>query len=121
MKYLDAGVIKEKSSARRQLEDSPSVSFCALDNVTDRGWKTSEFSPNDIFKTMIELKCGHFEKFDDVLACIQNETFHLNETIKSSNNAHLQGYTFIRHTNPFWTEDITVATHGKVFKQILNG
>ena len=112
-KYLDAGVFIDRSWTRMEISDLPSVTLCALNKVTGRGWKNETLTDEDLMKPSIEFNCGSHVKMDSVIKCINNETFDITETIQPSNNSALLPKShFINPVNPYWMSDITYANQG---------
>ena len=109
--YLNEGVIIEKGSARSQTEDSPAITFCALSKGTDRGWKTEP--QNQSGKHWVEINCNSTDKVHDAVACLDNGTFNLTETIIGSLSPFLN---FIQTNNELWIEDVTEPFIRGVFK-----
>ena len=109
-KYLDAGIIVEKSWRKLRVTDSPSITLCALDRATGKGWKLSEFEWREIGKTGLDLFCGDASVIKEMEDCIENGTFSLEETISSDN--YLKDYEIIKSTNKYWTQDVTDALQG---------
>ena len=95
--YLNEGVIIEKSSARSQTEDSPSITCCVLSNRTDRGWRTEQL--NESGKHWVDINCNSPDTVDDASAFLDNGTFNLNETILGSISPFLN---FIPTNNKLW-------------------
>ena len=98
-KYMEYGILVEKSPEPRKSEDTPMVTICAKNNNTRWGWKNTLLTGN-IFKTY--CNCSSVEDF---MACLQNGTFNLNETILKV-NTDLE--------NVFWSQDIWVTSTGKM-------
>ena len=111
-KYLSAGVMVDKSYRRRVAEDSPSVSFCALNNNTEFGWKSSDKPIIEQNTTAIDLLCNNPANVDDALDCFNKETFNLTDTIKTANETI---FKFVAPDAEIWREDVTETFFGRVF------
>ena len=112
-KYLTAGVMVDKSWRKRKSKDSPSVSFCALNNKTGLGWKHSDKPIIDQNTTAIGIQCNNPANVEDALDCLHKETFNLTETIKTANSII---YPFVDPDEEIWIEDVMEAFIGRVFR-----
>ena len=106
-KYLNAGIFIDKSLVKRKKTDTPSVTFCALNNETDLGWKTKTKVKKDLGTTWVDLYCDNKQTVDNTVACLDVVTFNLNETIR---DFQLKFLTNIIGTgNELWIHDVTDA------------
>ena len=112
-KYLDAGVFIEKSTARRENKDSPAITLCVLNKDTDKGWKKKINVINELGKTWVDMFCDKPETVDDAVACLDDGTFNLTETIGVGPNNFLN---FFGPNNESWIEDVTEPYKRGVFK-----
>ena len=113
-KFLDSGVMVDKIWAPRQPEDSPSFTFCALNNNELMGWKSNKSLKNeDWFKSAISDFCNNPTTVDDAMDCLDKQTFNLTETIKTTNLSHNEG---VGADNELWTQDISETHQGRVFR-----
>ena len=112
-KFLYSGVTIDESWVRRQPEDSPSVTFCALNNDI-MGWKITKFNDEeDWFTSVISILCKNATTVADAEKCIEKDTFNLTETIKTSNNSFRKA---VETENDLWMEDISELYLGRVFR-----
>ena len=81
-KYLDAGVFIDRSSVRSENKDTPAITFCALNKETDRGWKSQTNVKKDIGTTWVDNYCNNKETLEDTVACMDDETFNITETLR---------------------------------------
>ena len=81
-KYLNAGIFIDKSSVSRENKDTPSITFCALNNETHQGWKNQTKLKADFGTTWVDLYCDNKQTVDNTVACLDDMTFNLNETIR---------------------------------------
>ena len=88
-----AGVIIDKRTSLMQLTDTASITFCALNKTTNQGWQTGRTVEN-LYQSGWETYCSEVE---DTLACIDEETFNLNDTIKAEENDYSLGHTYGLH------------------------
>ena len=62
--YMDAGIIVEKSSVKREIEDSPAITFCAMKDE-NFGWKkTKKF---DEWKPWLDIYCKNRTNIKDTI------------------------------------------------------
>ena len=112
-KFLYSGVTIDKTWARRQQEDSPSVTFCALNNKAMLGWKRNEsINEEDWFTSAIVVFCNNPKTVDDAMDCLDKETFNLTETIKTIKTTAGNN---IKTNNEVWMQDISETYQGRVF------
>ena len=103
--YLDAGVIIEKSSARREDKDSPAITFCALNNM-QIGWK-NQTNGAEVY----QLK-SNWKTVEEAVACFNDGTFYIAETIGDVQDELSNS---IKTDNDLWIEDVT----GGIFKGVF--
>ena len=110
--FINAGVIVEKSSARREMADSPAITICAL-NKQSVGWKnTSDQLTGKHTVTWVDEYCKSPENVEGVVACLDEETFNLTETIDFRPSTWLK---FIPMDKASWSYDVTSGYQGRVF------
>ena len=114
-KYLHSGVFVDQSTKRRENKDSPTITFCALNNETEKGWKKKIDEIADFYKTWPDKYCDNPEKIDDAVTCLNNGTFNLTETIRVGPNKNLN---FIGPDHELWIEDVSEPYKRGVFKEI---
>ena len=112
-KYLDAGVITEKSWRRREVSDSPAVTLCALNRDSGAGWKNTIFEWEELDKTSMELFCGNPNTIEEALSCFKNDTYSLDETLVLLNGTRVKGVDYIKKDNIYWIQDITDSRQGR--------
>ena len=112
-KFLYSGVIADKRWILREPENSPSMTFCALNSETSLGWKSNKTFYEDWYtKSAMVVFCNNQTSVDDAMDCLDKQTYNLTETIKTKNS---YGQT-VRTDNGLWTQDISETYQGKVFR-----
>ena len=115
--YLNAGVIIEKSSVRREREDTPAITFCAMDNETGTGWKNKINIKVEVGMTWVDLYCNNSKTVKDAVSCLDNLTYNLTETIRDENVAdEHELMPFFGTDNDLWIYDVTEAYIRGLFK-----
>ena len=104
-KYWTAGVMVDTSWVHRTSQDFPSITFCALNNMTMEGWKNEEKNDLNRFSSPFDTYCNSTTEVTHLMGCIGNKTFTLKDTIKSD----IEDKTL-------WTQDLFDADHGRVFR-----
>ena len=81
-KYINSGLVEDITRAQREQKDSPAVTVCTINNITNLGWKGDrEVNINEL--SMIDVYCDEPSTVEDVKDCVDKKTFKLTETIKS--------------------------------------
>ena len=114
-KYMEAGVITEKSWRSQEATDWPSLTFCRYDNATGLGWKntTHVYSKEANYSwTWTEQFCEEAKTIDETLACIHKETYNLSEkivegVIEGKNVSDI----LVNKDSAVWSEDLTQAPY----------
>ena len=112
--YLSAGVIIEKHSVKRENKDTPAITFCAMDNETKIGWKNSvklEFG-----MTWVDMYCNNSKTVKDAVACLDDVTYNLTETIRDFEIEGIDFINLIGTDNDLWIYDVTEAYTRGLFK-----
>ena len=109
-KYLNAGVIVEKSSLKREIKDSPAITFCALNE--NYGWKKKVRM--DGWKTWVDLFCNNTTTLKDAMTCLDEGTFNHSETV-GKRVGKLDIHSLV------WTEDVTASFEGTFLYFNLQG
>ena len=101
-KFLSSDTILVKTAGQKELEDYPSVTFCAQENRTFSGWKIKNKQFKSVYQPPLELFCSNTTTVPDVMKCIEENTFSLNETIRTSN---WNPSTNVGTDDALWNED----------------
>ena len=109
--YKDAGVIVEKYSIRREHKDSPTITFCAV-NENYMGWKDDSIVLEDLYEPWRKV-CNNATTVEAATTCINKKTFNLTETINSHPNP--TGST-LDMDKEVWTNYVTSYSQGLLFK-----
>ena len=111
--YLNAGVIIEKNSVKRENKDTPAITFCAMDNETTTGWK-KEFSVNFEFGlSWVDMYCNNSKTVKDAVTCLDDVTYNLTETMRDFEHELIRP---IGTDNDLWIYDVTEAYIRGLFK-----
>ena len=102
-----AGVIVEKSSVKREIKDSPAITFCAL-NEDNVGWKNTVGTWVQ-YGAWVDMYCANKTTVKDATACLDKASFNLSETVEK------RLYT-LDISKTMWTEDVTTTHRGKVLE-----
>ena len=86
----------------------PAITICPLTPVLPYpiGWKNSSGE----FLHVIETECNAPKDYKDVIICIENKTYKLNETILSAFDGTVNPRNLLNMSH--WTSDLTVTTFG---------
>jgi hypothetical protein len=114
--YLNAGVIIEKTSVRRENKDTPAITFCAMDNDTNVGWKNKISVKVELGMTWVDLYCNSSNKVKDAVACLDDVTYNLTETIRNTEVDECDFVNCIDTANDLWMYDVTEAYTRGLFK-----
>ena len=109
--YKDAGVIVEKYSIRREHKDSPTITFCAV-NENYMGWKDDSIVLEDLYEPWRKV-CNNATTVEAAITCISTKTFNLTETINSHPDP--TGST-LDMDKEVWTNYVTSYLLGLLFK-----
>ena len=113
-KYMEAGVITEKSWTSLHPTDWPFLTLCKYHNETFIGWKNTHVTNYYVNYSWswADQFCEEAKSIEDALACLHKETFNLSEkiikgTIGGSNVSGI----LVNKDNSFWSEDLTQANY----------
>ena len=95
-KYLDAGVVTEKTWRLRTLEDFPAITFCILNSETQWGWKKMIPQVEDEYVAWIDLFCSNATDVEEAVGCLDHGTYSINDTIAGENEVKHNGFDFMR-------------------------
>ena len=109
-KYLNAEVIVEKSSLKREKKDSPAITFCAY-NEQNYGWK-KKVRING-YRTWVDEFCNNTTSIKDAMTCLDEGTFNLSETVNWKKVGKLDIHSLA------WTEDVTASYDGTLFYTLI--
>jgi hypothetical protein len=110
--YLDSGIFIDKHSVRRESNDTPAITFCAMVNETKIGWKNK----TNFVITWVDSYCNNSKTVKDAVTCLDNLTYNLTETIRDHKNYDIQSINLIGTNNDLWTYDVTEAYKRGLFK-----
>jgi hypothetical protein len=74
---------------------------------TDQGWKNKTIVTKDFRTTWIDMYCINKQTVDHTVACLDDMTFNLNETIRDFQSTFLTN--IIGTGNELWIHDVTDA------------
>ena len=109
--YLDSGVFIDKRSVGRESNDTPAITFCAMDNETKIGWKNKSFGI-----TWVDMYCNNSKTVKDAVACLDDVTYNLTETIRDFEIEGIDFINLIGTDNDLWIYDVTEAYTRGLFK-----
>ena len=113
-KYLDAGVIIEKSSLLRKSADSPAITFCIQNPF---GWKNNSGKLN-IFRSWVDAYCEQPDTVEAAVKCLDEQSFNLTETINSYPSDRFD--LLLNMDQVQWVEDVTSSIEGNKIGWGLN-
>ena len=98
----------EKTLGTIKTEDSPSITFCALAQGSDFGWKNkTTYRGFDTSAVLGGAGCGRIGSMDETIECVDEGTFNLTETVRST-----QGINADELDKTTWIEEIRPAVEG---------
>ena len=110
--YLNAGVIIEKNSVKRENKDTPAITFCAMDNETKLGWKNKK----SVGMTWVDMYCNNSQTVKDAVACLDDVTYNMTETIIDFEIDEIEFSNLIGTDNDLWIYEVTEAYIKGMFK-----
>jgi hypothetical protein len=116
-KYLNAGVFINRSSVRRENKYAPAINFCALNNVTNQGWKSKTSVKKNLGTTWVDLYCNNKRTVEETVDCLDDETYNLTETIQDLEIDETEfNVNIIDIDNELWIDDLTDSNLRGMFK-----
>ena len=106
-KYLYSGLTVDTTWEPRIPEDSPSITFCALNNKSMLGWKSARNLDGHMLG--IDVHCKTPATVEDAIDCLEKETFNLTETIKPETSNFRNSF---KTDNELWMHEITETYQG---------
>jgi hypothetical protein len=107
-KYLDAGVFIDRSSVRRENKYTPAITFYALNNESDQGWKSKTSVKKNVGTTWVDLYCDNKRTVEETVSCLDDETYNLTETIQHFEIDETEfNINIIDTDNELWINDLT--------------
>ena len=114
-KFRDSGYIFDHQMRKRLQADSPAITFCRMDNFSSIGWKnvSRKYRGFHWRTNWAQWFCKGSRTVDDIIACMDKNTFNHDETI--DNLAAASSFRNFNETaNHDWTPIMTSLHLGKV-------
>ena len=100
-KYLYSGLMVDTTWKARTPEDSPSLTFCAMNSLSYVGWKKKMTPVKNM--TAIDLHCNQSKTTIEALNCFEENTYNLTDTIKSKESYFSNA---VKPNDKIWQEEI---------------
>jgi hypothetical protein len=106
-------------SIDREPDDSPDITFCAVNNKTLYGWKQTKEELESTHVTAVDQHCNKPNIVEHADVCVERGRFNLAETIKiiRVHNLEIQKLIVIPQKS-FWRQDIFYLFLGTVIESV---
>ena len=105
-KYLYSGSMEDVKWVDREPDDSPAITFCAVNNKSLYGWKQTKEELESTHVSAVDHHCNKPDLVEHAEECVERETFNLTETIKMIRVPNLEIQTLIvTPQKSFWRQE----------------